>query len=83
MPSPADDPILKRSRAALKGGFTEEAAAEATAEAINNALGEQMASKADLDRAVDQLGARLSFMQWQIGVIAAPQLATLVKLFVY
>jgi hypothetical protein len=52
-----------------------------------------MASKADLDRAVDTLNnrvdravvkltARLNVMQWQIGIIAALQIATLVKLFV-
>jgi hypothetical protein len=56
-----------------EGGFSEQAAV-ATAEAINTALGEWMASKADLDqaverldkrpdRAVDKLTARLNFMQ--------------------
>jgi hypothetical protein len=94
---------LKLARALRdKGGFAEEAA-EATAEAINVALGERMASKADLDHAVGllradldhavgllradldhavgQLTTRLNFMQWQIGIIAALQIATLVKLF--
>jgi hypothetical protein len=37
-----------------QGGFTEEAA-EATAEAINDALGAQMASKADLDKVAGEL----------------------------
>ena len=129
---------LKLARALRdRGGFSEQAA-EATAEAINAALGERMASKADLDqaverlehridetverlehrinetverlehrineaverlehrieqgiggvdnrldRAVDKLTARLNFMQWQIGIIAALQIATLVKLFVH
>jgi hypothetical protein len=92
---------LKLARALReKGGFTEQAA-EATAEAINAALGEQMASKVDLERAVerlehridqqvggvdrrvDKLTARLNFMQWQIGIVAALQIATLVKLFVH
>lgn len=74
---------LKLARALRdKGGFSEEAA-EATAEALNTALGEQMASKADLDRAVDNLGSRLNFMQWQIGIVAALQITTLVKLFVH
>jgi hypothetical protein len=96
---------LKLARALREnGGFTEKAA-EATAEAINTALGEQMASKADLeqaterlehridqgigridnrlDRAVDKLTARLNFTQWQIGIVAALQIATLVELFVH
>ena len=103
---------LKLTRALReKGGFTEQAA-EATAEAINTALGEQMASKGDLERAVerlehridqtterlehridqqvggvdhrvDKLTARLNFMQWQIGIVAALQIAALVRLFVH
>jgi hypothetical protein len=96
---------LKLARALRdKAGFTDEAA-EATAEAINSALGEQMARKDDLeqaterlehridqgigrvdnrlDRVGDQLTARLNFMQWQIGIIAALQIAALVKLFVH
>jgi hypothetical protein len=96
---------LKLARALrANAGFTDEAA-EATAEAINTALGEQVASKADLeqaterlehridqgigrvdnrlDRAVDKLTTRLNFMQWQIGIIAALQIAALVKLFVH
>jgi hypothetical protein len=69
---------LKLARALRdKAGFTDEAA-EATAEAINSALGEQMARKDDLEQA-----ARLNFMQWQIGIIAALQIAALVKLFVH
>jgi len=81
---------LKLARALRdKGGFAPEAA-EATAEAFNEALGEQVATKADLDLAVerlngriDKLNARLNFMQWQIGIVAALQIAALVKLFLY
>jgi hypothetical protein len=105
-----------------RAGFGQ-AAAEATADAINTALGDRMPSKADLDQAVDRLEnrldqaserfehrldqaverlehviaqsigtvdrrvdkleARMNFMQWQIGIIAALQVAALVKLFVH
>ena len=41
-----------------RGGFTQEAA-EATAEALNTALGGQMANKADLDPAVERLEHRI------------------------
>jgi hypothetical protein len=83
---------LKLARALRdKGGFTGEAA-EATAEAINDAMGEQVATKTDLeqavqrldhriDRAFDKLTGRLNFMQWQIGIFAVLQIATLIKLF--
>jgi hypothetical protein len=73
---------LKLARALhAKGGFSQEAA-DATAEALNAALGEDVATKADIVRAVDKLTARLNFMQWQIGTLAALQIATLVKLFI-
>jgi hypothetical protein len=76
-----------------RGGFTQEAA-QATAEALNSALGGQVASKADLDQAIERLGhriereigkltARLNFVQWQIGIIAALQIAALVKLLLH
>jgi hypothetical protein len=59
-----------------------------------SALGEQVVSKADLDRAVERLEhridreigkltGRLNFMQWQIGIIAALQVAALVTLFLH
>jgi hypothetical protein len=67
-----------------RGGFTQEAA-EATAEALNTALGERMASKADLDQAVerlehrtDQLGSdlradmnrlRAEILKWMFGQV--------------
>ena len=82
---------LKLARALRdKGGFAEEAA-EATAEAINDALGPQMASKADLEQAVERLEHRMDrlsgdlrgelksgirVLQWQVAVVWALQLAT-------
>ncbi|MBV8089057.1 MAG: hypothetical protein JO139_05685, partial [Alphaproteobacteria bacterium] len=63
-------------------GFPEEAA-EATAEAINEALGAQMASKADLDNAVGELKSDIRLLKWQVGVNAALSIAILIKLFVH
>lgn len=80
---------LKLARALRdKGGFTDDAA-EATAEAINEALGAQMASKADLDQAVERLDHRITdvrselksdirFLQWQVGIVWALQLVTII-----
>ena len=62
---------LKLARALReKGGFAEPAA-EATAEAINEALGAQMASKADLDKAVGELKSDIRLLKWQVGVVKA------------
>ncbi|MGH7029053.1 MAG: hypothetical protein ACREEZ_01365 [Stellaceae bacterium] len=38
-------------------------------------------AKRDLDSAVDELNARLTFLQWQLGLITALVLAALLKLF--
>lgn len=75
---------LKLARALRdKGGFSD-AAAEATAEAINTALGEQMASKTDLEEATERLEDRidnrlaeleLRLIKWVIGVGIAATLA--------
>ena len=102
---------LKLARALRdKAGF-DESAAEATAEAINDALGAQMASKANLDQAVERIDHRLDqaeerldhkidqaveridnritnvhrelksdfrFLQWQVGIVGALQIITIV-----
>ena len=63
---------LKLARALHdKGGFTQEAA-EATTEALNAALGEDVATKADV-----------RLIQWQIALMYALQIAILVRLFVH
>lgn len=69
---------LKLARALRdKGGFTQDAA-EATAEALNSALGAEVATKGDiteLKRDIagleQRLSARLTFLQWQIGLAIA------------
>jgi hypothetical protein len=38
-------------------------------------------AKRDLESAVDKLGARLTFLQWQLGLITALLLGVLLKLF--
>lgn len=69
---------LKLARALRdKGGFAEDAA-EATAEAINDALGSQMASKADLDKVASDLKSDIRLLQWQVGVVGALQLITII-----
>lgn len=74
---------LKLARALRdKGGFPEEAA-EATAETINEALGAQMASKADLDNAVGELKSDIRPLKWQVGVNSALSIAILIELFVH
>jgi hypothetical protein len=74
---------LKLARALReRGGFAEQAA-EATAEAINEALGAQMASKADLDKAVGELKSDIRLLKWPVGVNSALSIAILIKLFVH
>jgi len=69
---------LKLARALRdKGGFTEDAA-EATAEAINDALGPQMASKADLDQAMERLRSDIRLLSWQIAVTWGLQVITII-----
>jgi hypothetical protein len=72
-----------------KGGFTPEAA-EATAEVLNAAFDAAVATKADvegvrieLEGDIKGLNGRLTFLQWQIGILAGLQVATLIKLFVH
>lgn len=63
---------LKLARALRdKGGFTQDAA-EATADALNNALGDDVATKSDM-----------RLLQWQMGIMYALQIAILIKLFVH
>lgn len=74
---------LKLARALRERGGFAELAAEATAEAINEALGAQMASKADLDKAVGELKSDMRLLKWQVGVNSALSIAILIKLFVH
>jgi hypothetical protein len=63
---------LKLARALRdKGGFTQDAA-EATADAFNAALGDEVATKSDI-----------RLLQWQMGIMYALQIAILIKLFVH
>jgi hypothetical protein len=48
-----------------------------------NALGNEVATKADLAVLRSDLTARLNFLQWQIGINTALSIAVLVKLFVH
>jgi len=68
-----------------KGGFTQDAA-DATAEALNAALGEDVATKADIDRldskldaSVARLDSKLTVMMWAIGINVAATITMLVK----
>lgn len=66
---------LKLSRSLQgKGGFTQEAA-DATAEALNEALGSDVATKAD----IKYLDNKLTVLFWAIGINAAATIAILVK----
>lgn len=68
---------LKLSRALHdKGGFSQEAA-DATAEALNAALGEDVATKADIAR----LESKMTVMMWAVGINAAATITMLVKLW--
>lgn len=75
---------LKLSRALhAKGGFSQEAA-DATAEALNAALGEDVATKADiglLKSDINRLDSKLTVMMWAIGINAAATITMLVKLW--
>jgi len=81
---------LKLARALRdKGGFSADAA-EATAEALNSALGADVATKADiaavkaeLDAVKAELKSDIRLLQWQIAIVWALQIAILVKLFVH
>jgi len=75
-----------------RGGFSQEAA-DATAEALNAALGEDVATKADIDRLEGKLDARidrldsrithvdskLTVLMWAVGINAAATITMLVR----
>ena len=71
-----------------KAGFTQDAA-DATADAINSSLGEDVATKIDiqlldnkmtlLDGKVTLLDGKITFVLWAIGINAAATIAMLVK----
>lgn len=75
---------LKLARALSdKGGFSINAA-EATAAALNEALGEDVATKADiglLKSDINRLDSKLTVMMWAIGINAAATITMLVKLW--
>jgi hypothetical protein len=75
---------LKLARALSdKGGFSINAA-EATAAALNEALGEDVATKADitrLDSKIDHIDGKLTILMWAIGINAAATITMLVKLW--
>ena len=65
----------RRQVGALAEAFTGEIAEKRDIEAIS------AAAKCNLDSAVDKLSARLTFLQSQLGLIAALLLGMLLKLF--
>jgi hypothetical protein len=66
---------LKLARALHdKGGFSQEAA-DATAEALNAAMREEVATKSDISR----LDAKLTVLMWTVGINAAATITMLVK----
>ena len=66
---------LKLARALHdKGGFTQEAA-DATAEALNTALGADVATKAD----IKLLDGKLTVLIWAVGINVAATITMLVK----
>jgi hypothetical protein len=84
---------LKLARALhAKGGFTQEAA-DATAEALNAALGEDVATKADIVRAEGKITAldskidgriaalegKMTMLLWAVGFNVAATITMLVK----
>jgi hypothetical protein len=67
---------------ALAEAFTGEVAEKRDIEALRRDIeGVALVARRDLDSAVIKLGARLTFQQWQLGLITALLLAVLVKLF--
>jgi hypothetical protein len=73
---------LKLARALRdKGGFTQEAA-DATATALNEALGEDVATKADiktLDVKITAIEGKLTLLIWAVGINVAATVTMLVK----
>lgn len=77
---------LKLARALHdKGGFTQEAA-DATATALNEALGEDVATKADitglrtaLKAGISLLEGKLTLLMWAVGINVAATITMLVK----
>jgi hypothetical protein len=66
---------LKLARALQdKGGFTREGA-EATAEALNTALGEDVATKSD----IKLLDGKLTLLIWAVGINVAATITMLVR----
>jgi hypothetical protein len=57
-----------------KGGFSQEAA-DATAEAINAALGEDVATKSD----IKLLDGKITLLLWAVGINVAATVTMLVK----
>ena len=67
---------------ALAEAFTGEIAQKRDIEALRHDMEVVSATaKRDLDSAVDKLSARLTFLQWQLGLITALLLGVLLKLF--
>jgi hypothetical protein len=73
---------LKLARALHdKGGFSQEAA-DATAEAINAALGEDVATKSDialLDSKIKLVDGKITLLIWAVGINVAATVTMLVK----
>ncbi len=67
---------------ALAEAFTGEIAEKRDIEALRRDVETaETTAKRNLDSGVDKLGARLTFLQWQLGLITALVLGVLLKLF--
>lgn len=67
---------------ALAEAFTGEIAEKRDIEALRRDVETaETTAKRNLDSAADKLGARLTFLQWQLGLITALVLGVLFKLF--
>jgi hypothetical protein len=64
-----------------KGGFSQEAA-DPNAEAVNAALGEDVATKSDtalLDSKIKLVGGKITLLTWAVGIKVAVAVTMLVK----
>ena len=65
----------------LKAAGVPDAQAEEMADALGNELVEQLATKADLEKAVTQLEGTLTLMKWMIGFTLAFVVAIAWRIF--
>jgi hypothetical protein len=69
---------LKLAQSLERGGFSKEMA-EATATALNEAIADQVATKADIERLEAKIDSKWSVLIWVVGINAAATITMLVK----